>query len=295
MKAMAAAPIVLVAHGSRDPRASATTLSLVRAVRAARPGVEVHAAFLDHGPPRPGDVLRALEAAGHRRATLVPLLLTAAYHGRVDIPGAIAAARAAGLRMPVRVTGVLGPATGVVDPLLLSALQRRLRGASADVDAVVLAAAGTRDAAARATVDRAAAALGAALGVPCLAAYASAAGPTADAAVATLRAAGARRIAMAAYFLAPGRLYEVAAESARAAGAIAVAAPLGDAPEIARLVLSRATPHQPSPIPVPTAGLVPVPIAGPVPVPIADLVPVDQGHSVVLSRSNRADLSLVDA
>jgi sirohydrochlorin ferrochelatase len=58
-------------------------------------------------------------------------------------------------------------------------------------------------------------------------------------AVERLRAGGARSVAVAAYFLAPGRLYESAVASARAAGAIAVAAPLAEAPEIARLVLTR--------------------------------------------------------
>jgi sirohydrochlorin ferrochelatase len=177
---------------------------------------------------------------------VVPLLLTAAYHGRVDIPGALTAARAGGLRMPLALGDVLGPADGVVDELLLAGLRRRLAASGLDVsageeavDAIVLAAAGTRDAAARRTVDAAAAALGASLGVPCLAAYASAAAPTAGGAVARLRTAGARRVAMAAYFLAPGRLYDVAVASARAAGAVAVAAPLEGAPELARLVLAR--------------------------------------------------------
>jgi sirohydrochlorin ferrochelatase len=241
----ATAPIVLVAHGSRDPRAASATRALVRAVVAERPGFQVRASYLDHTRPAPGHVLRALEAAGHRRAAVVPLLLTAAYHGRVDIPGAIAAARAGGLRMPVAVTDVLGPVDGVVDELLLAGLRRRLGetgaapGGPGGADAVVLAAAGTRDAAARDTVDVAAAALGAALNVPCLAAYASATPPTAGAAVARLRADGARRVAVAAYFLAPGRLYEAARASARAAGAVAVAAPLEGAAELARLVLAR--------------------------------------------------------
>lgn len=252
----ATGPIVLVAHGSRDPRAAVATRTLVRAVEAASPGATVRASYLDHAGPRPGQVLRALEAAGHRSATLVPLLLTAAYHGRVDVPGAVAAARTAGLRMPVRVTAVLGPTDGVVPELLLAGLVRRigesvlpvagragagpLAAGAARLDGVVLAAAGTRDVAARRTVDSAAAALGAALGVPCLVGYASAAAPTPGAAVARLRAGGARRVAAAAYFLAPGRLYESAMASARADGAVAIAAPLADAPEIARLVLDRA-------------------------------------------------------
>jgi sirohydrochlorin ferrochelatase len=104
---------------------------------------------------------------------------------------------------------------------------------------VVLAAAGTRNAAARLTVAAAAEALGDRLGVPSAVAYASAAPPTAGAAVERLRGLGARRVAMATYFLAPGKLYDLAVESARAAGAIAVAGPLTDAPELVRLVAGR--------------------------------------------------------
>jgi sirohydrochlorin ferrochelatase len=237
---MSGDPIVLVAHGSRDARAATATRALVWAVSAARPGVEVRAAYLEHALPRPAQVLSALEAAGSRGAVLVPLLMTAAYHGRVDIPATLAAARDDGLRLPVAVADVLGPVDGRVHPSLLAGLRWRLFKASRDFDAIVLAAAGTRMAAARDTVALTAAALGEQLGVPAAVGFASAAAPTAGEAVARLRAAGARRVAVAAYFLAPGRLYESAAASARAVGAVGVADPLTDAPELAALVLARA-------------------------------------------------------
>ncbi|GFJ89538.1 hypothetical protein Prum_031800 [Phytohabitans rumicis] len=176
-------PLVLVAHGSRDPRAARATRALVRAVAAARPGLDVRASYLDHTLPRPGQVLGALEAAGHDRVTMVPLLLTAAYHGRVDVPEAV---RSAGVRIPVAVADVLSP----VNDLLLAGLRRRLAVAGSGFDGVVLAAAGTRDAAARHTVAEAADALGASLGVPAQVAYASAAAPTGAEAVEALRARG---------------------------------------------------------------------------------------------------------
>jgi sirohydrochlorin ferrochelatase len=222
--------VVLVAHGSRDPRASAATRALTRAVALARPDWDVRDSYLDHSLPRPAQVLTGLT---HARAVLVPLLLTNAYHGRVDVPGEVAAARAAGARLEVDVSDVLGPAS----PVLIDGLIRRLP--AADLDAVVLAAAGTRDPAARATVEQAAAALGARLGVPSAVAYASAAPPSAGEAVARLRAAGASRVGVAAYFLAPGRLYDVAVSSGVSAGAVGVAEPLGAAPELVRLVESR--------------------------------------------------------
>jgi sirohydrochlorin ferrochelatase len=222
--------VVPVAHGSRDPRAAESTEALARAVSAAHPGWEVHASYLDHAGPRPVEVLARLSAQGHRRAVLVPLLLTAAYHGRVDVPAVASAARNAGLPIAVTIADVLGP----VSSLLVASLVRRLP--DADLDAVVLAAAGTRDAAAQRSVVEAADALGARLGLPSAVAYASAAPPTAAEAVSALHLAGAERVGVAAYFLAPGRLYDVAVESALSAGAVAIAPPLGDAPELVRLI-----------------------------------------------------------
>ncbi|MFI7605837.1 sirohydrochlorin chelatase [Micromonospora sp. NPDC049366] len=235
-----AEPVVLVAHGSRDPRAAAATRALVRAVSAARPGLPVSASWLDHTEPGPAEALRALGVAGHRSAVLVPLLLTAAYHRRVDIPAAVAEVRSAVPTLAVRVADVLGPVAEEVDPALLAGLRRRLtEAAPGRFDALVLAAAGTRDARARSSVGRVAAALGSRLGVPVRVAYASASPPTVDAAVARLRAEGARRVAVSAYFLAPGLFHDAVAVAARDAGAVAVSAPLTDAPEVADLVLRR--------------------------------------------------------
>ncbi|MFI1989627.1 sirohydrochlorin chelatase [Actinoplanes sp. NPDC020271] len=221
--------VVLVAHGSRDPRAAASTEALARAVRKARPEWLVRAAYLDHAGPRPLDVLAA---AGRRRAVLVPLLLTAAYHGRVDLPAVVDAA--AELPVDVVLADVLGQGT---PRLLLDALVRRLP--VEEFDAVVLAAAGTRVAAARKTVEQAAVALGERLGRPAAVSYSSGVGPRAGDAVRALREGGARRVAVAGYFLAPGLLYDLAVESAVEAGAVGVAEPLGDAPELVGLIAAR--------------------------------------------------------
>ncbi|WP_431729888.1 sirohydrochlorin chelatase [Verrucosispora sp. TAA-831] len=233
-------PLLLVAHGSRDPRAAEAIRALARAVSAARPGTPVLPSWLDHTEPGPTEALRGLAAAGHSRAVLVPLLLTAAYHRRVDIPAAVAAARESGPPIAVTVTDVLGPVGHRVDRELLTALGRRLDEAEPGrFDAVVLAAAGTRDASARASVGRVARELGVTLGTPARVSYASAAPPAVGAAVARLRGRGARRVAVAAYFLAPGLFHDAVAVAAREAGAVAVAAPLTDAPELVELVWDR--------------------------------------------------------
>jgi sirohydrochlorin ferrochelatase len=223
-------PLVLVAHGSSDPRAAAHTRALANAV-GARP------AYLDHAGARLGEVLFALQRTGERSAVVVPLLLTSAYHGRVDIPAALDRARSSGLRLDVVITDVLGPVNGAVAMELLDGLRSLLPARR--FDGIVLAAAGTRDAVARSSVGVVARRLGALLGVPVVAAYASASGPTPGEGVAALRARGARRVAMSAYFLAPGLLYDKAVASAAAAGAVAVAAPLGASPPLAALVRRR--------------------------------------------------------
>jgi sirohydrochlorin ferrochelatase len=234
---------LLVAHGSADPAAATSTRALAAAVAAARPGWAVDAAYLEHTLPRPPDVLWRLAGTGCPGVVVVPLLLTDAYHGRVDLPAVLARARRAGLRLPVQLGGPLVPVAGAVPAPLVAGLRRRLRQARpagpGRYDAVVLAAAGTRDPAARATVDAVAGRLSDALGVPCLAGYASAATPTPAGAVTRLRAAGAHRVAVAAYFLARGRLYRSAADGARRAGAVAVAPPLADAPELVSLIVAR--------------------------------------------------------
>jgi sirohydrochlorin ferrochelatase len=190
----------------------------------------VRYSFLDLASPRTGPVLARLAAAGHRQVVVVPLLLTAAYHSRVDVPAVLAAAAPPGL--VVRRTGVLGP-----DPRLVEGLMRRL-GPGADFDAVVLAAAGCSDPDALRAVRATAAALGERYGLPCQAGYASAE-PDVATVMRRLRRSGAERVAVASYFLAPGLLYDRVTDAARRAGAAAVAEPLVAVPELVRVVSDR--------------------------------------------------------
>ncbi|HCT78261.1 MAG TPA: hypothetical protein DGT23_17130 [Micromonosporaceae bacterium] len=214
--------VLLVAHGSRDPRAAATTRALARTVAAVRPGLDVRVAFLEQATPQPAEVLAAMPAG----TVVVPLLLTNAFHGTVDLPNQVAG-------FDCVVTDTLGAPTDT----LLSALSHRLPRKA--FDALVLAAAGTRVVSARAEVERVAAALSERHGVPCAVAYAAGATPSGASAVSALQAAGACRIVVASYFLAPGRLYDLVTASALSAGAIGAAAPLGASWQLAQLILDR--------------------------------------------------------
>jgi sirohydrochlorin ferrochelatase len=235
-------PLVAVAHGSRDPRAAAAIeelLGLVR-VRAAGhglAGLAVRTAYLGHAPPSPGQALGALPPGP---VVVLPLLLTDAYHSKTDIPAALRAASAGpGRRREIIYGDPLG-----LHPLLITALERRLAAAGVPAGdpgtSVVLAAAGTSDPAGSAAIARLAAQWRARRGwqdvVP---AYASAAAPSPAEAVAALLAGGARRVAVASYLLAPGRFAAAIRADTLAAGAAAVSGPLGAAPELADIVLSR--------------------------------------------------------
>ncbi|HEY8980747.1 MAG TPA: CbiX/SirB N-terminal domain-containing protein, partial [Streptomyces sp.] len=53
-------PVLLViAHGSRDPRHAATVHALVREVRSLRPGLRVETGFLDFNSPSVPEVLES--------------------------------------------------------------------------------------------------------------------------------------------------------------------------------------------------------------------------------------------
>jgi sirohydrochlorin ferrochelatase len=237
------APLVAIAHGSKDPRAAATVERLLGEVRKRTaghglPGLEVATAYLDHAPPSPRQVLSALHGGGARAVIALPLLLTEAYHSKTDIPAVLRAAGAALPGLRIRYGDTLGP-----HPLLISAMERRLAevgvSAGGEGTAVVLASAGSTDPAATAVIHKLARAWHVLRGWHVVPAFASATSPTPAEAVAALRDSGVPRVAVATYLLAPGLFADKVRDTSLAAGAAAVSGVLGDAPELAELVLRR--------------------------------------------------------
>ena len=230
--------LVLVAHGSADPRAAAAVGELMPLVarRATERGLSVpdlRAAYLGHAAPSVPQVMRAF--GPDAQVTVLPMLLTAAYHSKTDIPRLLARV-SAGMR--VTYGEPLGP-----HPLLLRALERRLPPAAFDNPAevgVVLAAAGSSDPEANATLARLAAQWQAGSGWHAVRpAYASAADPDPATAVTGLLRAGARRVVVASYLLAPGLFADRIRAASQAAGASATSPALGASPEVADVVLDR--------------------------------------------------------
>jgi sirohydrochlorin ferrochelatase len=236
---MSAPALIALAHGSRDARSARTIRDIVATTKEMRHDLRIEPAFLDHVKPDLDAVVDRLVAKGHVEIVVVPLLLTSAYHARIDVPEAVARAAARHPGIAVRVTDVLG-----TDTSLLTVLDERLRESlrSArirELDALVLAAAGSSDARANAHVARLARVWGTRHHLPTSVAFASAAPPSSGEAVRDWRRQGRRYVAVGSLFIAPGLLPDRAAELALEAGAVAVSAPLGAHHEVARLILAR--------------------------------------------------------
>jgi sirohydrochlorin ferrochelatase len=219
-------PVLLaVAHGSRDPAARDRVHALASRVREVAGDARVATAFVQHASPSLAGALAGMAPeADAGLVTIVPLLLSSGYHLSTDIAGAAAAAGAS-------VAGPLGP-----DPRLTGVLAGRLAEAGVPAGTpVVLAAAGSSDPRAAVDTGRQAALLAAHLAVPVVPAFVTAARPTVDEAVAALARRSGRPVAVAAYLLAPGIFHD----RLQQAGAAWVSGPLGDHPELARLVAAR--------------------------------------------------------
>jgi sirohydrochlorin ferrochelatase len=216
--------LLAVAHGSADPRAEQVLDALIARVRSERPGLVAVLAHLGFCDPSVPAALDELVRQGVDEVVVVPLLLTAAYHAKVDLPALLSQAVRDHPRLVIRQAEVLGP-----HPLLFELLRRRLAEAGAEPGmSLALAAAGTSDPAANAELADVAASLGASIG------FASGSPAIADT-VTDLRARGAKQVALATYMLAPGEL----ADRLHDAGADVVTEVLGAAPEVVEVILSR--------------------------------------------------------
>lgn len=218
--------LILTAHGSADPRSSATTYAVAEQVRRLRPWLDVRVAFCERSEPNLRDVLSSLDRPG----LVTPLLLASAYHARVDIPSMIDEAK-----VPVRQADTLGK-----DPRLVDVLSQRLgeRGVGQGRDTgILVVAVGSSHAAANARTETLASAL-CRRGWPRVRVAFATASPSVADGIAELRRGGASRIAVAPWFIAPGRITDRVATVASALDA-AMAEPLGAHPLLAQTILDR--------------------------------------------------------
>lgn len=219
--------LVLIAHGSPDPRSAHCTRKLAAQLQRNWTAGPVVAAFMEHNEPRLDGAVRQLDMEGELDIIVVPLLLSRAFHGRVDIPRAIAGVREISAAT-IRCAEVIG-----ADEALLPALERALPAAVP----VVLAVAGTRDVAAQQDLDELTEAWSRSRGTAVTVGHASQGTPDIATAIAELESAHGTTAAIASFVLFEGILPD---RIAAAAGARYVTPPLFNSPELADIVIARA-------------------------------------------------------
>ena len=120
--------ILLVGHGSREKSGNDEILAFAEQWRQRQPGWSIDVCFIEFSELTMSEGLRRA-AAKARRVIVVPLILNAAGHVKMDIPQAIDAAR---LKFPL-VQFLYTPHLSACDQLL-SVVKRRLKSAMQTLD-----------------------------------------------------------------------------------------------------------------------------------------------------------------
>ena len=242
-------PLLLVGHGTRSSAGVAEFGRLAGRVRArARAAWRVPAVeggFIELAAPSVAGAVARLVRAGHLEAAAVPLVLTAAGHGKGDIPAALARERARHPGLRVRYGRPLGPHP-VLQDLLAARIESALAGADRRRTHIVLAGRGSTDPDANAEVAKVARLLWEGRGYSGVElSFISLAEPSVPAVLDKVRRLGARRVVVAPYFLFPGVLPDRVTAQSREFAAdhtaidVRVAGLIGDCDELADLALER--------------------------------------------------------
>ncbi|WP_083684825.1 sirohydrochlorin chelatase [Massilia putida] len=119
---------LIVGHGSREASGNDEIRDFAAQWRARRPDLRIELCFIEFAPPGLNAAL--LDAARtSRRVLVVPLILNAAGHVKMEIPEAVEQARLAHPQAEI----LLAPHLSACDPVL-AILKRRLRGAMHALD-----------------------------------------------------------------------------------------------------------------------------------------------------------------
>lgn len=218
--------LILVAHGTRRPGGVTMIEDLAAQVSTfVRSPVDV--SFVDVLGPTPSEILVRAKS-DDRPAIMVPAFLSRGYHVRADLPAHVAVSG----HPNVLVTPALGP-SGQIARIVGDQL---VKCGWRPGDSVILAAAGTSDATARADLHTTATLLSALTGSRVSLAFAATGDPQLAEAVDRARARRAGgRVVVASYLLADG-LFQ---QRLHGCGADLVSEPLGTHPGLARLVANR--------------------------------------------------------
>ncbi|MFC3850536.1 sirohydrochlorin chelatase [Corynebacterium hansenii] len=222
--------LILVAHGSRHPRAEPCLAALAEAVAARVPAADdVRVAWLELVAPSLRDLCAEFAGRGIRDAVVVPLLFTEAFHRTVDLPAQAADAGAAtGVRLDVR-DGI-----GLGEGVKKAVVRSFLAAADDPRDDVLLVAVGSSSLAANDAVHRFAAELDGMVPGTVRAAFSVGAGTPSAAEALGGVVAGTVVVPL---FTAPGLLWDRVRDRAAEVPGTTCAEPLGEL--LADVVLAR--------------------------------------------------------
>lgn len=237
--------VVLLSHGSADPRSRLATDLLARRV-GHRLNAAVALASLDHDRARLDGAVQQLASRGVNQVVVVPLLLNVAYHATSDVPEAATQIKFSHPDAKIRLARPLG-----ADPALLKGLDAVIKTAGFRPNqrtGVVLASAGSNHESARARHTALALEWRSHGWGASAVAFVSGPGPRVADAVASLRDYELDRTLVVPFVIAPGVMSQRIGREAREAGAIAISTTLHSTDAAVDVVVSRiqsALEHEP--------------------------------------------------
>ena len=200
--------LLVVGHGSRDPRGAREFHELVALVRERNPSIAVEGGFIELSRPPISECVDRLVESGARKIAAVPLMLLAAGHAKDDIPATLVREK---MNHP-KIDFGYGRALGI-RPELLELMDEKISAAIPEEEreetAVLVVGRGSSDPDANSDLAKAARLFYEGRSYPTVeAAYVSMTPPNVSEGLERLMKLGARRIAVFSYFLFTGVLEE---------------------------------------------------------------------------------------
>src|SRR5919199_1195014 len=237
--------LLVVGHGSRDPRGAREFHELVALARERNPALAVEGGFIELSRPPISECVNRLAEGGARRIAAVPLMLLAAGHAKDDIPATLVREEMRHPDLSFRYGRALG-----IRPELLALMDERISAAVPEVEkeqtAVLIVGRGSSDPDANSDLAKISRLFYEGRPYPLVEpAFVSLAPPDVTAGLDRLKKLGAKKIAVFSYFLFTGVLEErIREQSARFASSeegveVAYAGYFGPHELVADLLLER--------------------------------------------------------
>jgi sirohydrochlorin cobaltochelatase len=200
--------LLIVGHGSRDPRGAHEFHDLVSLVRRGNPSLMVEGGFIELSRPPISECVDRLAKGGARYVAAVPLMLLAAGHAKDDIPATLVREKSDRPTMTFRYGRALG-----IRPELLELLDERISAVVSEKEkgdtAVLVVGRGSSDPDANSDISKIARLFYEGRPYPVVeSAYVSMTPPDVSAGLDRCRRLGARRVVVFSYFLFTGVLEE---------------------------------------------------------------------------------------